>query len=165
MVENRRWSNNRHRKKQTVLEVTLAFSCSSFLTALRRCVDHPTELAPLFKRYERKLHMYVVYCKNKPVSEYIVSEHESYFDELRSKLGQKLQICDLLIKPVQRMMKYQLLLKDILKYTERAGLAAEAEALRAAYEIMIVVPKNANDMMDVGRLQGFDVSCQQFSQC
>lgn len=132
---------------------------SSFLTALRRCIDHPTELAPLFKRYERKLHMYVVYCKNKPVSEYIVSEHENYFDELRSRLGQKLQICDLLIKPVQRMMKYQLLLKDVLKYTERAGLTAEAEALRQAYEIMIVVPKNANDMMDVGRLQGFDVSC------
>lgn len=101
--------------------------------------------------------MYVVYCKNKPVSEYIVSEHENYFDELRSILGQKLQICDLLIKPVQRMMKYQLLLKDVLKYTERAGLAAEAEALRQAYEIMIVVPKSANDMMDVGRLQGFDV--------
>lgn len=131
--------------------------CSSFLTALKRCIDYPTELAPLFKRYERKLHMYVVYCKNKPMSEYIVSEHEGYFDELRSRLGQKLQICDLLIKPVQRMMKYQLLLKDILKYTERAGLTAEAEALRAAYEIMIVVPKSANDMMDVGRLQGFDV--------
>lgn len=102
--------------------------------------------------------MYVVYCKNKPVSEYIVSEHEGYFDELRSRLGQKLQICDLLIKPVQRIMKYQLLLKDVLKYTERAGLSSEAEALRAAYEVMIVVPKNANDMMDVGRLQGFDVS-------
>lgn len=102
--------------------------------------------------------MYIVYCKNKPVSEYIVSEHENYFDELRNRLGQKLQICDLLIKPVQRMMKYQLLLKDILKYTERAGLVAEAEALRQAYDIMIVVPKSANDMMDVGRLQGFDVS-------
>jgi hypothetical protein len=101
--------------------------------------------------------MYVVYCQNKPVSEYIVSEHlESYFEDLRVKLGHKLQLCDLLIKPVQRIMKYQLMLKDILKYTERAGLIAEAEPLRAAYEIMVIVPKAANDMMDVGRLQGFD---------
>lgn len=93
------------------------------------------------------------------MSEYIVSEHlETYFEELRNKLGQKLQLCDLLIKPVQRIMKYQLLLKDILKYTERAGLVAEAEQLRAAYKIMVDVPKAANDMMDVGRLQGFDVS-------
>lgn len=103
--------------------------------------------------------MYVVYCKNKPVSEYIVSEYlDTYFEDLRVKLGQKLQLCDLLIKPVQRIMKYQLMLKDILKYTERAGLVAEAEQLKMAFEIMVVVPKEANDMMDVGRLQGFDVS-------
>lgn len=123
------------------------------------CMEHPAELGPLFKRYERKLHMYVVYCKNKPVSEFIVSEHlETYFEELRVKLGHKLQLCDLLIKPVQRIMKYQLLLKDILKHTERAGLKSEAESLRAAMQVMIVVPKAANDMMDVGRLQRFDVS-------
>lgn len=107
--------------------------------------------------------MYIVYCQNKPVSEYIVSEHlDTYFEELRIKLNHKLQICDLLIKPVQRIMKYQLLLKDILKYTERAGLTSEAEQLRAAYEVMIIVPKNANDMMDVGRLQGFDVSVDYY---
>ncbi|KAF5296697.1 hypothetical protein FQA39_LY12397 [Lamprigera yunnana] len=128
-----------------------------FLKALKRCVEHPTELGPLFKRYDRKLHMYVVYCKNKPVSEYIVSEHlETYFEELRIKLGHKLQLCDLLIKPVQRIMKYQLLLKDIFKYTERANLRSEADSLKSALEVMIVVPKAANDMMDVGRLQGFD---------
>lgn len=107
--------------------------------------------------------MYVVYCKNKPVSEYIVSEHiETYFEELRVKLGHKLQLCDLLIKPVQRIMKYQLLLRDILKYTERAGLMSEVEPLKRALEVMIVVPKAANDMMDVGRLQGFDVGFIEF---
>lgn len=53
-------------------------------------------------------------------------------------------------------MKYQLLLKDILKYTEKAGLTKEAEDLKKAVHIMHVVPKAANDMMNVGRLQGFD---------
>lgn len=55
-------------------------------------------------------------------------------------------------------MKYQLLLRDLYKYTERAHLSAEVEALRQATHVMHVVPKAANDMMDVGRLQGFDVS-------
>ncbi|XP_046401247.1 triple functional domain protein [Ischnura elegans] len=128
-----------------------------FLKALERCVNHPEELGPLFKRYERKLHMYVVYCQNKPKSEYIVSEYmDTYFEELRIKLGHKLQLCDLLIKPVQRIMKYQLLLRDICKYTERAGLKPELESLQQASRVMQVVPKAANDMMDVGRLQGFD---------
>ena len=53
-------------------------------------------------------------------------------------------------------MKYQLLLKDLLKYTEKAGLEKEAEDLLKAVNIMHVVPKAADDMMNVGRLQGFD---------
>jgi hypothetical protein len=55
--------------------------CSVFCKALERCVDHPEELGGLFKKYERKLHMYVVYCQNKPMSEFIVSEHiDTYFE-------------------------------------------------------------------------------------
>ncbi|XP_021922834.1 triple functional domain protein-like isoform X3 [Zootermopsis nevadensis] len=128
-----------------------------FLTALEKCTEHPERLGPLFKRYERKLYMYVVYCQNKPVSEFIVSEYiDTYFEELRLKLGHRLQLCDLLIKPVQRIMKYQLLLRDIYKYTERAKLRSETESLCQAMEVMQVVPKAANDMMDVGRLRGFD---------
>ena len=84
--------------------------------------------------------MYVVYCQNKPKSEHVVSEFiETYFEvssllgrqfywsclnnvetfspvcvssqDLRQQLGHRLQLNDLLIKPVQRIMKYQLLLK------------------------------------------------------
>nr|XP_012140243.1 PREDICTED: triple functional domain protein isoform X5 [Megachile rotundata] len=128
-----------------------------FLKALERCLERPEELGPLFKRYERKLHVYVVYCQNKPVSEYIVSEYiDTYFEELRQKLGHRLQLCDLLIKPVQRITKYQLLLREALRLTERTQRISEIEGLRAAVHVMRVIPKAANDMMDVGRLQGFD---------
>uniref|UniRef100_A0A8D8Y3N1 Triple functional domain protein n=2 Tax=Cacopsylla melanoneura TaxID=428564 RepID=A0A8D8Y3N1_9HEMI len=128
-----------------------------FLKALERCLEHPEEIGPLFKKYDRKLSMYVVYCQNKPVSEFIVSEHiDTYFEEIRVKLGHKLQLNDLLIKPVQRIMKYQLMLKDLYKYTERAKLNAHLDSLKQAMQVMHEVPKNANDMMDVGRLQGFD---------
>ncbi|XP_049828356.1 kalirin isoform X4 [Schistocerca gregaria] len=138
------------------LEAIYEWHRDFFLKALEKCLSHPEELGPLFKRYERKLHMYVVYCQNKPVSEYIVSEYDIYFEELRQKLGHKLTLGDLLIKPVQRIMKYQLLLRDIYKYTERAKLQNEIDSLRIALQVMQVVPKAANDMMDVGRLQGFD---------
>lgn len=71
-------------------------------------------------------------------------------------------------------MKYELLIKDILKHTKRAGLTAEAEELKKALDIMKVsvlpinlnnklkniflqiIPKAANDMMNVGRLQKFE---------
>lgn len=45
--------------------------------------------------------MYVVYCQNKPKSEFIVSEYiDNFFEDLRQHLGHKLQLPDLLIKPV-----------------------------------------------------------------
>uniref|UniRef100_A0A8C1K1J7 Rho guanine nucleotide exchange factor (GEF) 25b n=1 Tax=Cyprinus carpio TaxID=7962 RepID=A0A8C1K1J7_CYPCA len=126
-----------------------------FLGELEKCVCEPELLAQLFIKHERRLNMYVVYCQNKPKSEHIVSEYiETYFEELRQQLGHRLQLNDLLIKPVQRIMKYQLLLKDFLKYYTKAG--RQTEDLERAVEVMCFVPKRCNDMMNVGRLQGFE---------
>ncbi|XP_059184807.1 rho guanine nucleotide exchange factor 25 isoform X2 [Centropristis striata] len=126
-----------------------------FLGELEKCVGDPDSLAQLFIKHERRLHMYVVYCQNKPKSEHIVSEFiETYFEDLRQQLGHRLQLNDLLIKPVQRIMKYQLLLKDFLKYYNKAG--RDVEELQRAVEVMCFVPKRCNDMMNVGRLQGFE---------
>lgn len=126
-----------------------------FLGELEKCVGNPDSLAQLFIKHERRLHMYVVYCQNKPKSEHIVSEYiDTYFEELRQQLGHRLQLNDLLIKPVQRIMKYQLLLKDFLKYYSKAG--RNVEELQMAVEVMCFVPKRCNDMMNVGRLQGFE---------
>ncbi|XP_019736545.1 rho guanine nucleotide exchange factor 25 isoform X2 [Hippocampus comes] len=127
---------------------------SYFLGELEKCVAEPDTLAQLFIKHERRLHMYVVYCQNKPKSEHVVSEYiETFFEDLRQQLGHRLQLNDLLIKPVQRIMKYQLLLKDFLKYYSKAG--RDVEQLQRAVEVTCFVPKRCNDMMNVGRLQGF----------
>ncbi|XP_076776538.1 rho guanine nucleotide exchange factor 25 isoform X2 [Arvicanthis niloticus] len=126
-----------------------------FLQELQQCLKDPDWLAQLFIKHERRLHMYVVYCQNKPKSEHVLSEFgDSYFEELRQQLGHRLQLNDLLIKPVQRIMKYQLLLKDFLKYYRRAGM--DTEELEQAVEVMCFVPKRCNDMMSLGRLRGFE---------
>ncbi|KAJ7999147.1 hypothetical protein DPEC_G00212380 [Dallia pectoralis] len=125
------------------------------LGELEKCVAEPDRLGQLFIKHERRLHMYVVYCQNKPKSEHIVSEYiDTYFEELRQQLGHRLQLNDLLIKPIQRIMKYQLLLKDFLKYYTKAG--RDTSELERAVEVMCFVPKRCNDMMNVGRLQGFE---------
>ncbi|XP_066440511.1 rho guanine nucleotide exchange factor 25 isoform X2 [Eleutherodactylus coqui] len=126
-----------------------------FLGELQKCLEDPNLLAHLFIKHERRLHMYVVYCQNKPKSEHIVSEYiDTYFEELRQQLSHRLQLNDLLIKPVQRIMKYQLLLKDFLKYSSKAG--QDTTELEKAVEVMCFVPKRCNDMMNLGRLQGFE---------
>ncbi|KAM6899822.1 triple functional domain protein-like [Xenentodon cancila] len=126
-----------------------------FLRELEKCLEDHDRLGPLFLKQERRLNMYVVYCQNKPKSEHIVSEYiDTYFEDLKQRLGHRLQITDLLIKPVQRIMKYQLLLKDFLKHSKKVGI--ESVDLEKAVEVMCIVPKRCNDMMNVGRLQGFD---------
>ena len=47
----------------------------------------------------------------------IMSPVVCMFQELRQKLGHRLQLPDMLIKPVQRIMKYKLLLKVWTIYT------------------------------------------------
>ena len=44
-----------------------------------------------------------------------------------------------------------------MKHSQRAGLMEEAAAIEQAFHVMTVVPNQANDMMDIGRLQGFEV--------
>lgn len=68
------------------------FFYSIFLKSLQKCIQNSVELGPLIKRYKQKLHMYVIYCRNKPVSEHIVAEHLGYFEEIRSKLKHKLVV-------------------------------------------------------------------------
>ncbi|XP_008436614.1 kalirin isoform X2 [Poecilia reticulata] len=125
-----------------------------FVGELEKCVDDNGLLAELFIKHERRLHMYVVYCQNKPKSEYIVAEYDKFFEGIQQDIQSKLTISDFLIKPIQRITKYQLLLKDYLKYSSKAGV--DCKQIEKAVELMSEVPKLCNDMMNLGRLQGYE---------
>ncbi|CAF1137959.1 unnamed protein product [Rotaria sordida] len=136
------------------------FHRDTFLPQLEQCIENPNTLGRLFTT--NRFSPYVRYCENKPRSEYLVSEYHDYFEEIRKKLGQKLLVSDLLIKPVQRIMRYQLLLKEILKSTERMG--DESRAIRSALQVMIEVPQQANDMMNVGRIKDLPTNVHQLGE-
>ena len=69
------------------IEAIFEFHRDHFLAELERCLDEPSRLGTLFKRYERRLNMYVVYCQNKPRSEAIVSDHLDTYFEVSSSSG------------------------------------------------------------------------------
>ena len=63
--------------------------------------------------------VYTQYCKNKPDSELLrreAGENNEFFKECQKRLGHKLPLGAYLLKPVQRITKYQLLLKEMLKH-------------------------------------------------
>jgi hypothetical protein len=59
-------------------------------------------------------HRYVFYCQNKPISNnFVVQYGGTFFDEVQRKHKLEHSLPAYLIKPVQRITKYQLLLKDL----------------------------------------------------
>ncbi|XP_031518260.1 kalirin isoform X28 [Papio anubis] len=135
-----------------------------FLAELEKCIQEQDRLAQLFIKHERKLHIYVWYCQNKPRSEYIVAEYDTYFEEVKQEINQRLTLSDFLIKPIQRITKYQLLLKGPywLSLSRGEKIASGRPWIQVhpsrtkAVELMCLVPKRCNDMMNLGRLQGFE---------
>ena len=59
-----------------------------------------------------------------------------------------------LIKPVQRITKYQLLLRDLKKTGEKAGM--ETGSLETALLLMKDIPKKANDAMALSMIFGYE---------
>ena len=58
--------------------------------------------------------MYSVYCKNRTQSEALINEcteSQAFFKRIQLNLAHQLSLDSYLLKPVQRITKYQLLLK------------------------------------------------------
>ncbi|XP_042899532.1 kalirin isoform X2 [Parasteatoda tepidariorum] len=131
----------------------------TFFPKLQSTLENPRGIGPLFKKSERKLHMYILYCQNKPRSEEIVAQFlNSYFEEVRRKCNIEHQIHDLLARPVQRILEYKLLLKDILKYTQMADVEEEIQQLEKAVHTIHLIYKSSNDTLNLNRLQGYQVN-------
>lgn len=62
--------------------------------------------------------LYSFYCQNIPRSERLretLVDTHLFLQECQKRLGHKLPLAAYLLKPVQRITKYQLLLKDLLR--------------------------------------------------
>jgi len=67
----------------------------------------------------------------------------------------KTSLSEYLMKPVERIMNYHTVLKDVLKYTSRACL--NTDELMKSLHVMQSIPKKSDDVMNVGMLEGFKV--------
>ncbi|CAL8342300.1 unnamed protein product [Arctogadus glacialis] len=88
------------------------FHNNIFLNELVNYEQLPEDVGHCFVTWADKFHMYVKYCKNKPDSNQVILENAgTFFDEIQQRHGLANSISSYLIKPVQRITKYQLLLK------------------------------------------------------
>ena len=95
-------------------EAIHAFHDKIFLRELEKYETMPEDVGHCFVTWASKFDMYVHYCKNKPLSNTVMVQHSGqYFEDLQRKYKIEHPLPAFLIKPVQRITKYQLLLKDL----------------------------------------------------
>ncbi|CAH8681706.1 unnamed protein product [Schistosoma haematobium] len=99
---------------------------------------------------DRLAELYVEYCVNNAESTRLIIEHgQSYFQSLQLYFNLVEPLQSYLIKPVQRVTKYQLLLRELRDCCDPAGIGEISEGLEA----MLNVPKRANDALHLSMLQ------------
>lgn len=103
-------------------------------------------MADTFLKHRSKYHLHVHYCVNKPKSEAVYSLHEAELEQIQQVLNQSLSLSAFLIKPVQRITKYQLLLAEILKFGKSCQLE-NLQQVEEAFSVMMEVPRKANNLM------------------
>uniref|UniRef100_A0A674KFJ7 MCF.2 cell line derived transforming sequence n=1 Tax=Terrapene triunguis TaxID=2587831 RepID=A0A674KFJ7_9SAUR len=126
-----------------------------FLHNLESCVGAPERVGLCFLERVKDFQMYEKYCQNKPRSESLWRQcsESTFFQECQRKLEHRLGLDSYLLKPVQRLTKYQLLLKELLKYsTSCDGVKELQDALVAMLDLL----KSVNDSMHQISITGYD---------
>uniref|UniRef100_A0A8C2CCI9 MCF.2 cell line derived transforming sequence a n=1 Tax=Cyprinus carpio TaxID=7962 RepID=A0A8C2CCI9_CYPCA len=131
------------------------FHSSVFLQDLESCLESPEAVGACFLERKEHFHLYECYCQNKPRSDSLWRQFSDcpFFQECQKKLEHKLALDSYLLKPVQRLTKYQLLLKELLKYSSGCERASE---LQGALEAMLDLLKSVNDSMHQIAITGYE---------
>ncbi|XP_037619259.1 puratrophin-1 isoform X5 [Sebastes umbrosus] len=146
------------------LEKLLDFHSQFFLRELEACWRHPLRVPHCFLRHQEQFSLYSLYSKNKPKSDALLANHgNSFFRRKQVELGDKMDLSSYLLKPVQRMSKYALLLSDLMK---EVGGAQEAElaALQAATNMVKFQLRHGNDLLAMDAIRDCDVNLKEQGQ-
>ncbi|XP_033222681.1 uncharacterized protein LOC117176535 [Belonocnema kinseyi] len=161
------------------VEKIYEFHSQHFLRELEQCEQSPMMVGQCFIRHEKKFYLYALYNKNKPNSDSLMAEYGSHFFKAKQmELGDKMDLASYLLKPVQRMGKYALLLQQLVKAgtdlseprtdadkdetddTEKPMVEGEAD-LRAAEQMVRFQLRHGNDLLAMDSLRDCDVNVKE----
>ncbi|KAL0974141.1 hypothetical protein UPYG_G00216170 [Umbra pygmaea] len=131
------------------------FHSRVFLQDLEGCLETPERVGACFLERKEHFQVYECYCQNKPRSESLWRQFSdcAFFQECQKNLDHKLGLDSYLLKPVQRLTKYQLLLKELLKNSP--GVCEGTSHLEGALKAMLDLLKSVNDSMHQIAITGY----------
>ncbi|XP_072320623.1 uncharacterized protein plekhg4 isoform X2 [Eucyclogobius newberryi] len=148
------------------LEKLLDFHSQFFLKELEACWKHPLRVPHCFLRHQEQFGLYALYSKNKPKSDALLAHHgNSFFRRKQVELGDKMDLSSYLLKPIQRMSKYALLLSDLIK---EVGVSQSQEAelatLHDATNMVKFQLRHGNDLLAMDAIRDCDVNLKEQGQ-
>ncbi|KAL6111738.1 uncharacterized protein ACO6RY_08652 [Pungitius sinensis] len=146
------------------LEKLHDFHHHHFLNELENCVDEPFRVGRCFLRHRESFALYALYSKNKPQSDSLLINHgQAFFKQKQMKLGDKMDLCSYLLKPVQRISKYSLLLQDMMRECG-PGQTREVAEVKAALEVVHFQLQHGNNLLAMDAIHHCDVNLKEQGQ-
>ncbi|XP_045524044.1 obscurin isoform X5 [Pieris brassicae] len=132
------------------------FHNTSLLEGIKYYASDPRMLGRALLRMEREFDKHVAYCRDEPKAQQLLSAHpviKKYFQEIAKKVGDDKGLAEHLKLPIQRINDYQLLLKELVKYSKRLG--DDSTDLQKALELFLGVPNRATNNLFIASIEGF----------
>nr|XP_023646139.1 rho guanine nucleotide exchange factor 40-like [Paramormyrops kingsleyae] len=146
------------------LEKLVDFHSQYFLKELESCCNHPLRVSHCFLRHQDQFGLYALYSKNKPKSDALLASHgNTFFRNKQLQLEDKMDLASYLLKPIQRMSKYALLLKDLIKEVSEVQ-EQELAYLQAAAEMVKFQLRHGNDLLAMDAIRDCDVNLKEQGQ-
>ncbi|XP_055981993.1 pleckstrin homology domain-containing family G member 1 [Sorex fumeus] len=135
---------------------------SELLQDLENCENDPVAIAECFVSKSEEFHIYTQYCTNYPSSVAVLTECmrnkmlAKFFRERQETLKHSLPLGSYLLKPVQRILKYHLLLHEIENH-----LAKDTEGYDVVLEAIDTMQRVAWHINDMKRKHEHAVRLQE----
>ncbi|XP_063910546.1 uncharacterized protein LOC135127835 isoform X3 [Zophobas morio] len=145
------------------VEKIYEFHSQHFLLELESCESNPLQVGQIFLKHDKKFYLYALYNKNKPKSDSLMSEYGSlFFKSKQLELKDKMDLASYLLKPVQRMGKYALLLQQMMKAVGPSiERIQELEDLKQAEEMVRFKLRHGNDLLAMDSIRECDVNLKE----
>ncbi|XP_023811025.1 uncharacterized protein LOC101173699 isoform X1 [Oryzias latipes] len=146
------------------LEKLHDFHHHHFLEELEGCLSEPLRVGRCFLRHRESFALYALYSKNKPQSDSLLINHgHSFFKQKQLKLGDKMDLWSYLLKPVQRISKYSLLLQDMMRECTPEQ-TREVSEITAAMEVINFQLRHGNNLLAMDAIRHCDVNLKEQGQ-
>ncbi|XP_060852355.1 obscurin isoform X7 [Rhopalosiphum padi] len=132
------------------------FHNTVLIAGLKYAASEPKTMGRTFLRLERDFDKHVNYCQTEPEAQDFLEcnyQVRDYFEDERLKVGDDKALSEHLKLPIQRINDYQLLLKELVKYSLLIG--EDTTDLERALELMLSIPHRFTDTKFLTNIEGF----------